>query len=138
MKIVKKTKDPKPPKEVNLRKVFINALATNILKNTFWTKYEDDLFKEEEKIKINWEVVNQDFKEREKKAKVEEKPAEEAKKNTEETIVELKKVSQFEIILSKFTLSDQKTRESLVNFLLTYDQICQVMLLLPEDEVELS
>jgi hypothetical protein len=129
----KKVRDPRP-KAGMLRKVYLGAIAPNALKQTFWAKKAEELMKEEPKIKLDWESLEEDFKEKEPK-KAEEKAVKDkaASKATKEGILEDKKVNQFEIILNRFSLPKEKALDMIKSFEFSYDQAAQVMFLLPEE-----
>jgi hypothetical protein len=131
-KYSKKTNDPLPPTNASLRKVFMGAINQNLLKNTFWIKQETLLFQEEEKIKIDWERVLEDFKE---VAKQKGSDSQAPTKLGGEGIVDSKKINQFEIILNRFELTPEQTIEAIIGFKLTHDQASQLAMLLPDDGV---
>ena len=134
-KFMKKSGDPRPKTGVQLRKVFLGQLGPQALSNTFWVKLHDTLFAEEGSIKLDWQQLEDDFKDKEPKAALEiEKPADKVIKTTKEGILEDKKVNQFEIILSRFELNPTQARDALISLKITYDQASQVFLLLPEED----
>lgn len=110
----------------------MGAINQNVLKNTFWVKQENQLFQEEEKIKIDWERVMEDFREVAKqKASENQAPT----KLGGEGIVDSKKINQFEIILNRFELTPEQTIDAIISFKLTHDQTSQLAMLLPDDGV---
>ena len=139
-KFTKKSNDPQPKPGTSLRKVFLGTLNANSLMNTFWAKQNEVLYKEEPKIKIDWTILTEDFKEKEAAPKKAAEPEASAKaaaaiKPTKEGILEDKKVNQFEIILARFELTQEATKEALKTLKITHDQACQIMSLLPMDPV---
>ena len=134
----KSSRDPRP-KNAGLRKVFVGALAPAALTKTFWSEHQDKLFKEESIITLDWGALETDFKEKEsKKIEGDKNTKDKSQGKTREGILEDKKVNQFEIILSRFSLTLAQTREALQSLKITQDQAAQVMILLPEEEVIFS
>lgn len=132
------SKDPRPPLDLKLRKVFINSLEQNKLVDTFWMKEESMLSKEGELIKLPWKELEEGFKEKTAAKKKEQQLEDEEKKKaivTREGILEDRKVNQFEIILSRFPLTREKTKEALITLKITCDQAAKILELLPDDEV---
>lgn len=135
------SKDPRPAAGVKLRSVFVNTLEQNKLAETFWVKEEKMLSKEDELITLPWKQLEDDFKLK-VTAKAKDPIAEENQKeklaSTKEGILDDRKVNQFEIILSRFPLTREKTKEALMTLKITCDQATKILELLPEDKVNIT
>ena len=135
------SKDPRPAAGVKLRSVFVNTLEQNKLAETFWVKEEKMLSKEDELITLPWKQLEDDFKLK-VTTKAKDPIAEENQKvklaSTKEGILDDRKVNQFEIILSRFPLTREKTKEALMTLKITCDQATKILELLPEDKVNIT
>lgn len=132
----KKSNDPKPNlEEIELRKVFLNVVKGPKKNKTFWVEKMDKLYKHEDKIKIKWDALQEDFKDNSKKKQKDENDPKKVKKDKYDDVIPSDSRTRVEIQLSKFSLGIEEIKKGLVDMKLGFDQITQISHILPSQEV---
>lgn len=134
MKPKKKGADPKPPKDSDLRKIYINQVKGLKAKDTFWMSNEKQLLEGEKKIQIEWDTLLDDFKD---VAKNKKQGKAKAKKVEEEfdTVLASDTRTRVEISLTKFGLTIEEVKSKIGKLNATYDEITRIYNILLSEEV---
>ena len=124
--------DPKPPKGILLKRLNISSMPQSTYQLTFWCKNRDEMKRRVKDIPIDWTYINEKYVDSVKL--FEKKVDRKVEARAREGIVDMTRLNQFEIILSQYKLPVDDTKRGLVDATISYDDICQISMLISDDE----